>query len=79
MRNIRQSKAAVRPQQRRAAPAAQQPIRPAQLLPIIARIGSGIAVAAGDGGGLTPDACGVMAAELRTVYRVLRSLAQAHA
>ena len=44
------------------------------LLSAIVRIGGGLAHAGDDGGGLAPDACAAMAAELRVVWRVLRSL-----
>lgn len=73
---------------RRSAPITPSPIRSAPgrakepppsaksvILETIARVGQGLAFAGDDGGGLTADACQVMAAELRVVYRTVRSVA----
>lgn len=61
----------------RAAPGRARSPAPAPrdvLLAAVARVGGALAYAGADGGGLAADACATCAAELRTVYRVLRSV-----
>lgn len=49
-------------------------LKPSQLLGCVERIGSAVAYAGKDGGGLTADACEALARDLRTVYRGLLAL-----